>query len=652
MILPIANPNTVSFVALFFVLTSMSPAKAVPTRPLFVTGDTKVQESDGDGSIRIEGELKKWHKVTFSQSGPFARETDLAPNPFRDYRFQVTFTHESGAPTYVVPGYFAADGEASESSAESGNTWRCHFSPDKVGTWNYVVDFQQGRNAAISTDLATPVIDCHLKAGSFQIRQSDKTGNDFRARGRLGYSGTHFLIHAESKQAFFKVGPDSPETLLAFDEFDGTRSLSLNKSPVKSWQPHVKDWRENDPVWKGGKGKGLIGALNYLSHKGLNSFSFLTYNVDGDGNNVWPFVSATQKLHFDCSKLDQWQIVFDHAQSLGLLLHFKLQETENDDNRVGNQQATKRVAASLDGGELGVERKLYLRELIARFGYGLGVEWNLGEENTQSTKQQKEMISYMRSADPYQHNVVVHTYPDQQDKKYNPLLGATSGLTGVSLQNRWDRTHRRTLHWVNESARFKHPWVVCNDEQGMANQGVPPDAGFMGFSGFVEMADGRRYDANDIRKQTLWGNLMAGGAGVMYYFGYQLPENDLKAEDFRSRDKSWDYCRIARAFVEDNEIPLDKLKNQNRLVGNHDDRFGPWCLGNKDQLFLIYFPTANTVSFDLTHLNGEVDAYWFNPRVGGAVMRAEQTQRKGDVLYIKTPESKPTDDWVFLMRKK
>ena len=41
---------------------------------------------------------------------------------------------------------------------------------------------------------------------------------------------------------------------------------------------------------------------------------------------------------------------------------------------------------------------------------------------------------------------------------------------------------------------------------------------------------------------------MAGGAGVEYYFGYWLPENDLVAENFRSRDKSWDYGRIALDF--------------------------------------------------------------------------------------------------------
>ena len=73
------------------------------------------------------------------------------------------------------------------------------------------------------------------------------------------------------------------------------------------------------PTWKDGKGKGLIGAINYLSSKGANSMSFLPYNAGGDGDNVWPFVDRDDKFHYDVSKLDQWQIVFDHAQPRGFI---------------------------------------------------------------------------------------------------------------------------------------------------------------------------------------------------------------------------------------------------------------------------------------------------------------------------------------------
>ena len=105
------------------------------------------------------------------------------------------------------------------------------------------------------------------------------------------------------------------------------------------------------PTWKGGKGKGLIGAINYLASKGVNSISFLPYNAGGDGDNVWPFVARDDKFHYDVSKLDQWQIVFDHAQQKGVYLHFKLQENEIDDNfRSGK---TVSIPESLDGGDTG-----------------------------------------------------------------------------------------------------------------------------------------------------------------------------------------------------------------------------------------------------------------------------------------------------------
>jgi hypothetical protein len=101
-------------------------------------------------------------------------------------------------------------------------------------------------------------------------------------------------------------------------------------------------------------------------------------------------------------------MVLKHAQHSGLYLHFKTQETENDDNRLGkNKEGT--IPESLDGGRIGPERKLYFRELIARFGFNLALNWNLGEENTQTTEQQKAMAAYFAKHDPYRHPIVVHT---------------------------------------------------------------------------------------------------------------------------------------------------------------------------------------------------------------------------------------------------
>ena len=61
--------------------------------------------------IDVEGELKKWHKVTLVFDGPETSETDDY-NPFLNYRLNVTFSHAGSGKSYKVPGYFAADGNA------------------------------------------------------------------------------------------------------------------------------------------------------------------------------------------------------------------------------------------------------------------------------------------------------------------------------------------------------------------------------------------------------------------------------------------------------------------------------------------------------------------------------------------------------------
>ena len=47
------------------------------------------------------------------------------------------------------------------------------------------------------------------------------------------------------------------------------------------------------------------------------------------------------------------------------------------------------------------------------------------------------MVRYLHDTDPYRHNIVIHTFPNQQDKVYSPLLGDDRCLPG-SLQNGWN----------------------------------------------------------------------------------------------------------------------------------------------------------------------------------------------------------------------
>lgn len=606
--------------------------------------------NDGDGRIEISGELKLWHKITLTLDGPFAKEQDENPNPFTDCRMQVEFAHAEGD-RFLVPGYFAADGQAGETSADAGNKWKAHFAPNRTGQWSYRLLFHQGKGAALDENAKTnPLAPYHGKMGSFEVLPSDKRGRDLRAHGRLQYVGKHYLQFAGSRQYFLKVGADAPETLLAYADFDNTHANNPKKSPLKTWSPHIKDWTAGDPVWKNGKGKGLIGAINYLSGKGCNAFSFLTYNAGGDGDNVWPFVKRDDKLQYDCSKLDQWGIVFDHATTKGMYLHFKMQETENDDNRQG-QKGQGKVAESLDGGDLGPERKLYCRELIARFGHNLALNWNLGEENTQSTVQQKAMIDYIAALDPYDHHIVVHTYPNQQDKVYRPLLGDKSKLTGTSLQNSsLETTHAQTVKWVTESAKAGKPWVVAFDESGSAAHGQCPDLGYRGFDG-RDKTGKMIYTQHKVRKQTLWGNLMGGGAGCEYYFGYQFDENDLRCEDWRSRDQSWDYCRIAIQFFHENEIPFWEMTNHDELVGNPKRDVSKFCFAKPNAVYLIYLPEGKPTELDLKTAAGSYDLHWFNPREGGGLQTGEvKTITGGQVVSLGNPPGDTDQDWLAMLR--
>ena len=363
----------------------------------------------------IQGECRRWHKVTVNIRGPVTYE-EADPSPFLQHKLTVSFYHPRTSTSVLVPGYFAADGNAGETGATAGDVWRAHLSPTEVGEWTFNTSFVTGQNIAIDLENVAPGAGVqaagHGFVGSFEVAETDKRDErDFRGKGMLLPDGNHHLQH-ENGEYFIKVGTDSPEDMLAYEEFDNTKSKH-------KFLPHVQDWTVDSPTWQGGKGKGIIGGLNYLASAGLNSVSFLTYNAGGDGNNVWPFNGDQSRFSYDCSKLDQWEILFEHADRIGLHLHFKLQETENDNGSWG-----------LDGGDVGRERILYYRELIARFGHHLALNWNLGEENRQSTAQRIAMADVFQKLDPYHHNLVLHTYPHEHGTVYTPLLGPASPIRG------------------------------------------------------------------------------------------------------------------------------------------------------------------------------------------------------------------------------
>lgn len=391
----------------------------------------------------------------------------------------------------------------------------------------------------------------------------------------------HHLRFAGNGEYILKIGTDSPENFLAYIDFDNTPDLGGYR---KEWSPHAGDWNAGDPTWKNDQGKNIIGALNYLSSKGVNAFSFLTMSAEGDDGNVFMWISPGEKTRYDCSKLDQWEIVFSHADAVGLFLNFKTQETENDQ--------------LLDGGDLGIERRLYYRELIARFSHHLALNWNLGEENTNTDEQRLAFSEFIRDIDPYNHPIVVHTRPNDKDAIYSPLLGDPF-FDGASLQSEAYNVHSETRYWLDQSEAGGRPWIVANDEQNPAEIGVLPDD--------------EDYWHENIRKDVLWGNIMAGGGGVEYYFGYDYPHSDLTLEDWRSRDHLWDLSRFAHDFFTGNDISFWDMQGHDELVDNSDS----YCFTKEGEVYVVYIRNGKITNLDLSATAGTFDVKWFDPRNGG-----------------------------------
>ncbi|MDZ8119126.1 PKD domain-containing protein [Pontiella agarivorans] len=601
------------------------------------------------GNATISGEQKKWHKVSFSWIGPDTSETAVV-NPFADYRLNVTFTHTDSGTSFRVPGYYAADGDAANSSATSGNVWRAHFAPNLTGEWTYSASFRTGTDVAVSDaeDAGTSAAYFDGDTGTFRIADTDKSGRDFRGKGRLTYVGKHLLQHAETGEYFLKAGTDAPENLLAYDDVDDTPN-DMNDKPNlrKSWGPHATDYDAVDAseyTWGSGNGTELLGAIKYLSDKGLNAFSFLTFSLDGDDDNVFPhlLVNGTAayeavaddtrwdsgeiyKDRFDVSKMAQWEQIFAYGDKKGMHLNFKTQETENE--------------TLMDNGAIGRERKLYIRELIARFSHHLGLSWNMGEESQdQTTAQVIEMTQYFKKIDPYGHNIVLHTYPGKHEVRYRPMLGTLSELTGTAIQTGsaiFDDVFPAALKWVTESAAAGKPWIVAVDEPGDPRYALR-DANDPGDSW------------TNARKDVLWAVTMAGGAGVEFYYGYQTDHSDLNCQDFRTRDGFFDYCRYELEFFKNNNIPLERMSNEDALLTDPENH----CLRETGKLYVVQLKNGGTDTLDLSAAIGNFTVKWYDPRNGGDLQFGSITNvGGGGVVNLGTAPSEPASDWIVLLER-
>lgn len=576
------------------------------------------------GQDAVSGTGKKWHPLTLSFLGPTAVETDDDPNPFLDYRLQVTFTGPSDQ-VYEAPGFFAGDG----AGGGSGSIWQVRFAPDEAGEWSYSASFRSGEDVAVSLDSeAGTAVSFDGASGTFNITPLDPDAPGFLKWGRLEYVGGHYLKFGDGPY-WIKGGTDSPENFLGYHGFDNTVDQPGGVVPgfLHEYAPHIADWESGDPNFvsadSGADAKGIIGALNYLSSRHVNSIYFLPMNLGGDGRETYPFVApdntAFNKTHYDLSKLYQWYTVLNHAQEQGVALHIVLAETES-----GNENW-------FDDGALGVERKLYYRELIARFGHLLALKWNLSEENDFSISELRDFADYIGALDWSDHPITVHTKLDNFSD-YDPILGEER-FSASSIQYTKDKANDHVETWRTNSAAAGRPWIIDMDENSPASTGLTDS------------------NAPELRKRVLYDVYFSGG-NIEWYAGYHdLPlGGDMRLEDFRTREEMWDYMWYARRFMQEN-LPFWQMEPADELLSGEASLYGGGqVFARSGIVYAIYLPDASPGGeLDLSALPPDVTLVmrWYNPRTGEFV--GEETAVNNGVLSLGPPPSDPNEDWILLL---
>lgn len=568
----------------------------------------------------LEGSRIAWQPLQLDVIGPVARESDSSPNPFLDIRLDVTFTSPSGEKTRV-PGFFAGDG----AGGGNGAVWRTLFTPDQSGTWQYSAKLFSGVNVAVAdqTD-GFDTIAVANDTGEFVIAPADTAAPGFLGTGRRTYDGGHYLKLANGSY-WLKGGVDSPENFFGYAGFDNTINqaggVGEAQMPmgVHHYADHVADWQQGDPLFTsentGVDSKGIIGAINYLASEGVNSMYFLLMNLGGDGRETYPFVGATgsdyDNTHYDISKLHQWNIVLQHMQTKAVAAHFVLGEQEQENKNW------------LDGGELGVQRKLYYREMAARFSYLNSVKWNLSEESRYGSERHIAFANALRRVDWAQHPIAVHSFVDDPALAYDALLG-NDLFTISSIQFSAENADEFTESWREKSRAAGVPWVIDMDEVGPGSMGLTDS------------------NTDQMRKEVLYPVYFSGG-NVEWYFGFQGA--DIRTENFRTRERMYRYMRYAREFIE-TQLPFWEMQpDDDALIGGHHN---DQVFAKPGDTYAIYLNNGNREP-RLQVPAGDYTLQWFNPRNGE--FDANTSTVSGEQISLGPAPANLQEDWVVLIKK-
>ena len=285
-----------------------------------------------------------------------------------------------------------------------------------------------------------------------------------------------------------------------------------------------------------------------------------------------------------------------------------------------------------DDGELGVERKLYYREMIARFSYLLAVKWNLSEESPLGFERHKSFANFIRQLDWANHPIAVHSHLNKPADVYDPILADPQLLTdpyitATSIQYSPFNANQFVEEWRDKSRAQGTPWVIDMDEIAPALTGLTGD------------------NADTLRRTVLYPVYFSGG-NLEWYFGYHaLPlGGDLRTEDFRTREAMYKYMRYARELMQQ-ELPFWEMEPADELHSNGATG-GVQVFAKPLRNYAIYLPDGRE-SGSLNIEAGNYRQRWFNPRTG--LFEGAETTTTSLPIVLGEPPNTPGQDWVVLL---
>jgi hypothetical protein len=326
----------------------------------------------------------------------------------------------------------------------------------------------------------------------------------------------------------------------------------------------------------------------------------------------------------------------------GIQLQFVFEENENDQLS---------VAGGGVGHGLTLERKLYYREMVARFAHHQALIWVIGDESNywDEYATMEALASEIRALDPYRHPIAFHSkhpcigcpeaYPTIIEQ-YSPYFWFDS-FEATAYQTVPNGYNISTVLLCSGQASTRK-WAHYGDEQSL--YALPSNL-----------------DEN--RRKTLWGNLMGGGAGVAWYPGFndlnQYPPGtslcdyfDIAVEDFRLFENYFLQTKIAIDIFQE-ELPFLEMTANNGLASPSPQ--GNYVFHRPEDpgqgikaIYAVYRGTGSECN--LTIGPGEHSVEWHNPRSEGEPLAGPALLGPGEV-QLAPPEQDPGMDWLAIVRQ-